>query len=158
MLKIFKYFVDWLQLIQILSISFETVRMANNYKIDLEDLKLEFRQVKTVIKKHNVSLKNVKELDAFIRPLWIAFPELCKILKISLTLPITTAECERSFRKQKWMKIRIRTPMLDQTLKRLAIISIHRMCSMNIEINDVVDRFVKRFLNIMLDLVGSKIS
>ena len=130
-------------------LNFETIiPMANNYKIDLEDLELEFSQVQRDIKKHNASLKNVKEFDAFIIPQSIAFPELCKILNIS-----PTAECERSFSKQKLINTHIRNTMLDQRLKSLSIISIHRVRAMNIEFIDVVDRFVKRFPNIMLDLV-----
>ena len=75
--------------------------------------------IERMIEKHEVKLNNVKEFDTFIRHFSLAFTELCKILKISLTFAVVMGECERTFSKLKLIKTHIRTTMLDKRLTHL---------------------------------------
>ena len=58
--------------------------------------------------------------------LYMAFTELYKVIKIAVTLPVSTAGCERIFSKLKLIKTHLRTTMADERLKSLTVISVHR--------------------------------
>lgn len=61
------------------------------------------------------------------------FPSLDAALKISLTIPLSSASTERSFSKLKIIKSRLRTTMSQHRLEELMIISCER------DISDVID-------------------
>ena len=70
-----------------------------------------------------------------------------------MTLPVSTAGCERSFSKLKLIKTHLRTTMADERLKSLTVISIHRQRALNINLDDVVDRFARKYPNSRITLV-----
>lgn len=53
-----------------------------------------------------------------------SFPDVCTAIFLFLTLPVTTASCERSFSKLKIIKNYLRSTMAQERLKNLAILSI----------------------------------
>ena len=56
----------------------------------------------------------------------IEFPNISVLLKLALTLPITTCESERSFSQLKLIKTSLRSTMTDNRLNGLAIMKINR--------------------------------
>ena len=54
------------------------------------------------------------------------FPEMFKMIKIMLTLPVGTATVERSFRQMKMIKSRLRNRLNDTNLKKLMRIAMSR--------------------------------
>ena len=54
------------------------------------------------------------------------FPNIVSLLKLALTLPITTCESERSFSQLKLVKTCIRSTMTDTRLNGLALMKINR--------------------------------
>ena len=57
-----------------------------------------------MFEKKGETLETIDEFSEFLNPLNIAFLELCKAAKIAMTLPVSTAGCERTFSKLKIIK------------------------------------------------------
>ena len=70
-----------------------------------------------------------------------AIPELLRLLRISMTIAISTASCERSFPSLTRIKSYLRSTMGEQRLTNLAIISIERELSSSISLDEAVDIF-----------------
>jgi hypothetical protein len=67
------------------------------------------------------------------------FPSLYRLYSKAVTIPVTTAGCERSFSTLKRIKSYLRSKMTEDRLNDLAIISIEN--DFNIDIEDVIDTF-----------------
>ena len=65
-------------------------------------------------------------------PLYVALPNLLRTLQLALTLPVSSASCERSFSCLKLVK---------SYLRNLAVLSIENDLSSAIRLDKVVDRF-----------------
>ena len=76
-----------------------------------------------------------------------AFPTLSNLVKIAMTIAISTASCQRSFSALKQIKTYIRSTMRDQRLSDLGILCIERDHSKNIPFNYVLKQFVNRDQN-----------
>jgi len=61
------------------------------------------------------------------------FPNLFYVLKLSVTLPVTSCSVERSFSKLKLIKTKLRTSMIQDRLEHLIKISCERDIQPNIE-------------------------
>jgi len=72
----------------------------------------------------------------FFYPYHEAFPEIHKLLRILMTVPVTTAQAERSFSKLRVVKTYLRSRMCLQRLSNLAILSIeqHRANYLNMDL------------------------
>lgn len=75
-----------------------------------------------------------------------AFSETTKLLKIMCSIPMTTAESERSFSTLKRIKTFLRSTMAEDRLCALAMLSIEKdMIQQNINFNDqVIAHFVSK--------------
>jgi hypothetical protein len=67
------------------------------------------------------------------------FPNIHKVLKVLLTMPVSTASAERSFSGLRRLKTYLRSTMTEQRLTGLALLHIHR--SHVIDIDQVLNRF-----------------
>ena len=68
-------------------------------------------------------------------------PNLFILLKIGCTLPVTSAECERSFSAMRRLRTRLRTSMTMERLSALAIIHIH--CDRSADYSEDVNIFME---------------
>ncbi|XP_047123586.1 uncharacterized protein LOC124806577 [Hydra vulgaris] len=68
-------------------------------------------------------------------------PNLSILYKIYLTLPVTSANAERSFSKLKIIKNYLRSTMTNDRLSGLALISIERELAETIDFNFLINRF-----------------
>ena len=68
-------------------------------------------------------------------------------LHISLTICVTTAQCERSFSSLKRIKTYLRSTMSEQRLVDLAILSIEHKISKSLSLDEVVDNFASQDKN-----------
>lgn len=75
------------------------------------------------------------------------FPSLNKILRIFITLPVTSATAERSFSALKAIKSQLRTSMMEKRLSALACLLIHN--DQSIDIEQVVENFSKKSRKLM---------
>lgn len=71
------------------------------------------------------------------------FPNLFRIFKIFMTIPVTTATAERSFSQLRLLKTHMRSVMLSDRLNGLALMAIHK--DIKIDYNDVIQRFAMQY-------------
>jgi len=108
---------------------FNTDDLKNQYIDDLpnpdildQEISLWKRRWKSmeVEDRPNSLAKALKECDD------LRFPNIFILLKIGCTLPVTSAECERSFSVMRRMRTWLRSSMTSNRLTALAIMNIHR--------------------------------
>lgn len=109
------------------------------YSLDQEMVELEAKLAKRTLEKKNIA--NMHEVYSNLISLRDAFPELLKLLRIGMTIAISTASCERSFSSLKRIKSYLRSTMSEQRLTDLAIISIERELSSAVSLDKAVDIF-----------------
>jgi hypothetical protein len=70
------------------------------------------------------------------------FPQLFKLIRLVLTLPILTATTERAFSALKILKTRLRTSIGDDWMVDLMIINIEKTIAKALDINDIINFFL----------------
>lgn len=70
-----------------------------------------------------------------------AFPNILNLLVIFLTVPVTNAECERSFSCLKRLKTWLRSTIGQTRLYSLAICLINSSELKNLDVNKIIDIF-----------------
>ena len=86
--------------------------------------------------------KLVNVLDA-CSPL--QFPNLSVLLRLALTLPVSSCECERSFSQLKIIKTYIRSTMTGSRLSGLAVMKVHREYCDKLLCPDKLQQLVQKF-------------
>ena len=71
-------------------------------------------------------------------------PEFVKLMKIVLTVPVSTCTAERSFSCLRRLKTYLRSTMTQERLNHLAILSCHSDLVETIDIEVLVDEFISR--------------
>ena len=79
-------------------------------------------------------LKTINDVLAALVPLKTAFPNLVK-LQLSLTIAVSTAECERSLSALKRIKSYLRSTMSTLCLSNLTVLSVERKLSESLSLN-----------------------
>ena len=72
-----------------------------------------------------------------------SFPEVCNAFLLFVTIPVTTANVERSFSKVKLIKTYLRNSMGQERLRNLAILSIDHSMGRNLNFDVVIDTFAE---------------
>ena len=106
-------------------------------------LNSEFTVFSNQHRKANPQLKTMLEVINFIEPHKMVYTELYKTYQIACTIPVTTAENERSFSCMKRVKTYLRSTMDDDRLGDLATLSINRTRASKIDMDEIVDKFDK---------------
>ena len=98
--------------------------LAEMYNLDIEVVEMEAKLAKRTLEQKELECTS----DAFLSliPLKAAFPLLTKLLRIAMTIAVSTAHCERSFSALKRIKSYLRSTMGEDRLADLAILSIER--------------------------------
>jgi hypothetical protein len=78
------------------------------------------------------------------------YPNIHVLLKLLLTLPVTTCENERSHSQLKLVKTHLRTTMSEERLSALMLLKVHRIAAKNLSISRLVDQFVLKYPRRML--------
>ena len=76
-----------------------------------------------------------------LSPFKSAFPNIFKLIQISLTISVSTAQCERCFSALKRIKTYLCSTMNYERLANVAILSIEREIAKQISLEAVVDIF-----------------
>jgi len=112
---------------------------AEMYGLDKETLSMECKlALRTLSGKE---MESINDVFVELLPLKAAFPVLVKMIRIALTIVVSTAECERSFSTLKRTKTYLRSSMSEQRLTDLAVLSIERELSQNLSLDKIVDKF-----------------
>lgn len=106
--------------------------------MDVNTLQSEMLVMKNCVsrKNPNFTLEDVKLImDAEL------YPNLYKLLSLSLTIPISSATCERSFSAMRKIKNWLRTSMNQDRFTNLSIIYIERDLSNDLSNEQILDKF-----------------
>lgn len=74
----------------------------------------------------------------------VAFPNLLKCIQVALTLPITSATCERSFSAMKLLKSFLRNRMSDERLSNMATLFISKDRVQKLDRNELINLFADK--------------
>ncbi|KAL4131423.1 hypothetical protein QTP88_008736 [Uroleucon formosanum] len=126
------YFIDHYK--DIVNISIDSLRsemvVAHNcLKVSKNDF--DFNDLKKVVEKH-------------------IYPNLYKMLQIAVTIPISSATCERSFSSMRHIKNWLRSSMGQERFGNLSILCIERDIANIIDTQVIVDKFSKKDRRITL--------
>lgn len=120
-------------------------KLASHYKIDTELMQAEFKILKNAIpnyeKENNMQVNNILQFLDFLKKYKLAFPETFKIVSISVTVPVSSAGCERTFSCLRRLKTYMRNKMGKERLSDLAVINIERETAKSLDKTHVVDYF-----------------
>ena len=70
---------------------------------------------------------------------WLLFP--CRLIRLVLTLPVSTATTERAFSAMKLVKTRLRNKMEDGFLRDCLLIYIEKELAVGFSTDDIIDEF-----------------
>lgn len=112
-----------------------------NLGINCDRLKGQVTVAKDMLTK--ASLKNPEDVLDLVLSIKDAFPDLALFGQLVLTMPVSSANAERSFSVLKRVKTYLRSTMAEQRLNNLCIMSIERELSSSLleDINPVLDTF-----------------
>ncbi|XP_025194326.1 uncharacterized protein LOC112593952 [Melanaphis sacchari] len=119
-------------------------------KIDLASLKAEMMVAKNCLEKYEGS-ETRNQISSFQKCITVeTFPNLYKLLNLALSIPISSASCERSFSTMRRISTYIRSTMNNDRFSSLAIINIERDVSNNINAEDILEIYSKENRRLML--------
>jgi hypothetical protein len=127
-------------------LNFEHLKpMAEHYGCNMDILQCELKILPTTIKKYEETVKtkvaNIMDFIDILTKYDLVFPETLKLAVIVVTIPVSSAACERTFSSLKRIKTYLRNRMTDERLGHLAIINIERAAVKRLETTKIVDEF-----------------
>ena len=120
--------------------------LVDGYDLPADKIEMEASLAKKVLENKELSGLNDALLE--LNHLSEAFPNLVRLIKIAMTIAVSTAQCERSFSKLKLLKNHLQSTMGDERLSNLAILSIKR------ELSDAL--ILKKWLLNFLDWITTE--
>ena len=72
------------------------------------------------------------------------YPNLFKLMQLVMTLPVSSATCERSFSAMRRVRNYLRTTMSEDRFSALSLLYIERDLSSNIDVHDVVAHYAAK--------------
>lgn len=96
-------------------------------------------------KKTDFNLNDVKEVVEKQ-----TYPNLFKLLQVALSIPISSATCERSFSSMRRIKNWLRSSMTQDRFTFLSILNIERDITNKVNVDDIVNKFAEKDRKIML--------
>lgn len=102
-----------------------------------------------IAKQHSIHLSTLQDIvDVFSgekgKHLRELLPELTKLIKLVLTVPVTSCTSERSFSTLRRIKTYLRSPMGQARLNHVAILQGHKHLTRKINLNMVANEFISR--------------
>ena len=123
-------------------LQFDTLKpLARNYALDERLLRSEMDVFTEQYRNMDPGCKSLLDMLHFIDPYRTCYVQLYKAMVIAATIPVTTAENERSFSCLKMTKTYLRSAIDDERLGDLASLFINRERTSKIYIEEIVDRF-----------------
>ena len=107
--------------------------------LDKDVLEMEVKLAKRTLE--TKELQHIGDVFLALVSLKAAFPEFTKLVRIAMTIAVSTAHCERLFSALKRIKNYLHSTMGENRLTNLAIISIEREFSNALVLDDVVTEF-----------------
>ena len=105
-------------------------------EIDVTNWESQLAVAQNLTKRSN--LETTEEFYVLLTSMQQAFPDLIRLVRIALTVPVTSATAERSFSALKRIKMYLRATIGQERLSHIAILSI---LSKRIDYDKVLDKF-----------------
>lgn len=125
--------------------------LAIHYGCDLASVETELKLLPKTIERyeinHNVKIKTVSNLAVLLQEFKLVFHELNKLCRITITVPSSSASCERSFSGLKRIKDYLRTTMSQGRLTDLGILYVEKNIIKTLDLDVVVDLFATKHNN-----------
>ena len=119
--------------------------MARNYAINIDAMCAQAASIRAIVANcdKNKKPKTVSEVLKLIECFRTGFEQIWRMLQIAITVPVTSAECERSFSVMKRIKSYLRSTMSQDRLRNISILAIERELSDVSTVNwgNVIDKF-----------------
>jgi hypothetical protein len=129
---------------------------AAAYESNIDDLQHELHQTRRLIeRKKRAGLEapaSLLQLAGFMEPYRDAFHELYRLCQIAVTIPVSSAACERSFSALKRIKTYLRNSMTDSRLSSLGMLSIESERAKSLNMTTFVDVFAANHKNSRIHL------
>ncbi|KAF0708121.1 Uncharacterized protein FWK35_00037310 [Aphis craccivora] len=117
--------------------------------IDIDAIKCEMKVAKKCLLRLNEENEiNIDGLKQVVNR--VVYPNLFKLVLLALTIPISSASCERSFSAMRRIKNWLRTSMEQDRITNLSVIYIERSISNEIDSNTILKEFVKNYHKLQL--------
>ncbi|CAF4564601.1 unnamed protein product [Rotaria sp. Silwood2] len=117
---------------------FDTLKpFANHLNVDLDALSNELMVVKPMLQ--NKLLTSIIDLYIELHLFKEAFSKLTAVIKSTMTIPVSSTTCERTFSKMKTIKTTVRNSMTDVRLSDIYLLAIERDLDLNFE--QIIDAF-----------------
>jgi hypothetical protein len=71
-------------------------------------------------------------------------PEMVKVLRLLLTVPLTTCTAERSFSSLRRLKTYLCSTMTQRRLNNIAVLHVHHDYVQNLSVDSLIDEFINR--------------
>ena len=113
--------------------------LVDAYHLPKDKIEMEASLAKRMLE--GKELASIGDVLLELKPLSTAFPNLSRLVRIAMTIAVSTAQCERSFSTLKLVKSHLRSTTGDERLANMAILSIERELSAGINLEDVVTEF-----------------
>ena len=115
--------------------------------IDKDLLRMECVLAKRILADKGQELETINDVLTAVIPFKAAFPNLVKLLQLSLTIVVSMAECERSFSALKRIKTYLRSTMSTQRASNLTVLSIERELSETLSLDEITHLFAAKDKN-----------
>ena len=96
------------------------------------------------LKQKNFNISSVSDAIDFLKQevyLQDLVPEIVKLIKIMLTVPVSSCTAERSFSALRRLKTFLRSTMTQTRLNDVALLNVHKQEEINIE--NIANKFIK---------------
>lgn len=131
--------------------------LTQNYSFNTESLETEIRILKNLIIRHEeqtaVKTDNLFALLKLLEQYKLALHDLYKLSQIAVTIPASSASCERTFSCLRRVKTYLRNLVSDERLSYLSTLAIERNVTKSIDLQRVVDDFAISHNNRRINLV-----
>ena len=122
--------------------------LVEAYQIDYSSLAVEAPLVVNMLSKI-ADLNEISDALKELAPLKTAFPTVIKLLQLAMTISVTSAKCERTFSTLKRVKSYLRSTMTEERLANLAILSIERDCTDQLDHDEVLKEFSQSYVPVL---------
>lgn len=119
--------------------------LVEHYQCDMDSVEAEIKLLPNTIRRYESQngcvVNNLYQFVNLLEEYKLAFHEIYKLAVIALTIPASSASCERTFSCMRRLKTYLRNRMGSVRLSNLAVLAVERRIAMTLDMNDVVDKF-----------------
>lgn len=118
---------------------------AEHYSSDVDSVEMEVKLLPKLIKRYKEENKyeihTLPQLLTLLTEYRLAFHELHKMAVIAVTIPVSSASCERSFSCLRRLKSYLRNTMANERISDLALLAVEKETVKQVDLAAVVEAF-----------------